>query len=297
MESLKSAADQYNKAIEKDPGFALAYSGLAETYVLFPNYEVMSAADSMPRAKAAALRALELDDSLAEAHTALGWYFFTFEYDYVAGERGLRRALELNPNYGTAHQWLAELLAQTKRFEEARAASRRAQESDPLSPVISFNSGWHYYLTRRYDEAIREFSRTLTLHPDFAVAHAGLCWTYERKGDATAAIPWCRKAAELGGSYEKAYLSLALARSGKRDEAEALLKELTAESNRKYVPSIAFAIAHAGLGDKEAALEFLEKEVAERGYWASTFAVDPVLEEFRLEPRFKALLKKMNLPE
>jgi eukaryotic-like serine/threonine-protein kinase len=297
ISSLKAAVEQYNQAIERDPGFALAYSGLAETYVLFANYEVASAADSMPRAKAAALRALELDDSLAEAHTALAWYYFTYEWDLAAGEKGLRRAIELNREYATAHQWLAELLAQTKRPEEAMVASRRAQEIDPLSPIISFNSGWHHYLTRRYDEAISDFNRTISLYPEFGVAHAGLCWAYERKGDMNSAIPSCRKAAELGGSYERGSLGLALARAGQRDEAARILEELKAEGGRKFVPSIALAIVYMGLGAKESALQYLEKEVAERGYWASTMSVDPVLDELRSEPRFKALLKKMNLPE
>jgi TolB-like protein/Flp pilus assembly protein TadD len=298
IDSLKAAAEHYNLAIEKDPTFSLAYAGLAETYVLYPNYEVMPAADSMPRAKAAALRALELDDSLAEAHTALAWYYATYEWDWAAGERGLRRAIKLNPNYGTAHQWLADLLAQTKRFDEALAAVKRSQESDPLSPVINFNVGWHYYLMGRHDDAIREYQRLLSLYPDFGLAHAGLCWAYERKGDPNAAIPSCRKAADqLQGSYDRAYLCHTLARAGQRKEAEAILAELKADAHRKYVTNMALAIAHAGLGDKETALDFLENEVNQRDYLASTFAVEPVLDGFRAEPRFKALLKKMNLPE
>ena len=298
IESLKAAAEFYNQAIEKDPGFALAYSGLAETYVLFQNYEVMSSADSLPRAKAAALRALELDESLAEAHTALGWYYAVYEFDWAAGERELRRAIELNPNYGTAHQWLSEMLDRTKRFDEGLAAIKRAQESDPLSPIISFVAGVHFYYTRDYDAAIRGFNQTLSLRPDFPVAHAGLCWAYERKGDLQAAIPSCRKAAELTqGSFEKAYLSLVLARAGQRDEAIKILEELKADSTRKYVTSYSLAIAHSGLGNKDTALEFLEKDVSERGYLAGTFATEPVLDEFRSEPRFKALLKRMNLPE
>ncbi len=296
--SLQAAAEFYNQAIESDPGFALAYAGLAETYVLFQNYEVMSSADSLPRAKAAALRALELDDSLAEAHTALGWYYAVYEFDWAAGERELKRAIELNPNYGTAHQWLGEMLDRTKRFDEGLASVKRAQESDPLSPIIIFVVGTHYYYTRQYDEAIREFNQTLSLRPDFAIAYDGLCWAYERKGDMQAAIPWCRKAAELThGSFEKAYLSRVLARAGQRDEATRTLEEIKADSARKYVTSYSLAIAYDGLGNKDAALQYLEKDVAERGYLAGTYAIEPALDEFRSEPRFKALLKKMNLPE
>ncbi len=175
-ESLKRAVEFYDQAIEKDPGFALAFAGLAETYVLFPNYEVAPPADCMPQAKAAALRALELDESVAEAHTALGWYFYQFEFDWISAERELRRAIEINPNYATAHQWLGELLAQTKRFDEGQAETKLALEADPLSPVISFNIGWQLYLARRYDESIREFNRTLSLHSDFPLAQTGLCW-------------------------------------------------------------------------------------------------------------------------
>lgn len=298
IDSLKSAAEFYNQAIEQDPGFALAYAGLAETYVLFQNYEVMSSADSLPRAKAAALRSLELDDSLAEAHTALGWYYAVYEFDWAAGERELKRAVELNPNYATAHQWLGEMLDRTKRYDEGLAAVKRAQESDPLSPIITFVVGTHFYYTRQYDDAIREFNETLSLRPGFPIAHAGLCWAYERKGDLQAALPWCRKAAELTqGSFEKAYLSRVLALSGQREEAVKILEEIKADSKRKYVTNYAFAIANAGLGNNDAALEYLEKDVSERGYLAGTYASEPALDEFRSEPRFKALLKRMNLPE
>jgi tetratricopeptide (TPR) repeat protein len=197
IESLKQAVEYYNQAIGKDPAFALAYAGLAETYVLFPNYDVASAKDSMPQAKAAAMRALELDDSLAEAHTALGWYLMSFEYDWAGGERELRRAIDLNPNYATAHQWLGELLAQMKRFDEAEVEKKRALEADPLSPIISFNIGWQLFVTRRYDEALREFQRTATLYPDFALATSGLCWGYFAKGALDQAVPTCRKNLEL----------------------------------------------------------------------------------------------------
>jgi serine/threonine-protein kinase len=296
--SLKQAVEYYNQAIGKDPSFALAYSGLAETYVLYPDYDVASAKDSMPQAKAAALRALELDDSLAEAHTALGWYLAAFEFEWVGGEKELRRAIEVNPNYATAHQWLAQLLAQTKRFEEGQAEAKRALEADPLSPVISFNIGWQLFLARRYDAAIKEFERTRTLYPDFGLASAGMCWSYYAKGLFDQAIPHCRKVVEVApDSYNTAYLSLVLGRAGQTEEARKLLDKLKNEALRRDVPSFAVALAHIGLKEKEEALQMLEKEVAERGYWASSFAVTPEVDELRSEPRFKALIKRMNLPE
>jgi eukaryotic-like serine/threonine-protein kinase len=298
IESLKQAIEYYNQAIGKDPAFALAYSGLAETYVLFPNYDIASAKDSMPQAKAAAMRALELDDSLAEAHTALGWYLSTFEYDWAGGEREFRRAIELNPKYATAHQWLGEVLAQTKRFDEGQAETRRALEADPLSPIISFNVGWQLFLARRYDDAIREFDHTANLHPNFALATTGSCWSYYAKGALNQAIPICRKARELvPDAFNRGYLSLVLGRAGQREEARNLLEELRSDSLRRDVPSIAIALAHIGLNEKEEALKMLEKEVAERGYWASTFAVTPEVDELRSEPRFRALIRRLNLPE
>ena len=298
IESLKQAAEYYNQAIGKDPRFALAYSGLAETYVLFPNYDVAAAKDSMPQAKAAALRALELDDTLAEAHTALGWYLFTFDYDWAGGERELRRAIELNPKYATAHQWLGELLAQTKRFDESEIEMRRAVEADPLSPIVRLNIGVKHFFARSYDEAIREFERTASLYPDFALATGGVCWSYYAKGSFDQAIPKCRQTFQLApDAFNKGFLSLVLGRAGQREEAKKLLNELRNESLRRDVPSMALAIAHIGLNEKEEALRMLEKEVDERGYWASTFAVTPEVDELRSEPRFKALIKRMNLPE
>lgn len=188
----------------------------------------------MPQAKAAAMRALELDDSLAEAHTALGWYLTQFEYDWAGGEREFRRAIELNPKYATAHQWLGELLAQTKRFDEGQAETKRALEADPLSPVISFNIGWQLFLARRYDDALREFDRTVTLYPEFALARTGLCWGYYGKGVLDQAIPACRKAHELvPDAFNTGYLSLVLGRAGQREEARKLLYQLKIDSLRR----------------------------------------------------------------
>ena len=297
-DSLKGAVDFYNQAIEKDPGFALAYAALSETYVLFPNYEVAAPADSLPQAKAAAMRALELDDSLAEAHSALGHYFWQFEFDWIGAEKELRRATELNPNYPTAHQWLASLLSNTKRPEDAKAEIKRAFDLDPLSPIIASNVGWHELIAGRLDEAIIEFNRTLSLYPGFPVAHQVMCSAYYAKRDAEMTIPACRKALELSKSaYDKGMLSLVLGRAGHTEEARKLLQELKIESGRRYLPKYAIALAHLGLNEKEEALQMLEQDVTEHGFWMGSVLVVPELDALRSEPRFKALIKRMNLPE
>jgi len=297
-ESLKRATEFYNQAIEKDPGFALAYAALAETYVLFANYEVSSPADSMPQSKAAALRALELDDSLAEAHSALGWYLCQYEFDWIGGEKEFRRAIELNPNYATAHQWLASVFEQTKRFDAAQAEIKRASDLDPLSPIIAVNVAFDLWESRRYDEALKQFERTLLLHPDFTVAQQGLCWTYSAMGKSELAITACRKSLDLTkGAWDKGRLSMVLGSAGHTDEAKKLLQELQTESSQRYVPKMALALAHLGLNQKEEALTMIEQDVAEHGYWVGSMGVEPEFDELRSEPRFKALIKRANLPE
>ena len=297
-ESLKQAVEHYNRAIAADPGFALAYSGLAETYVLFSNYNVASAKDSMPQAKAAATRALELDESLPEAHAAYGAYLGLFEYDFARSEAEYRRAIELNPKYATAHQWLAELISRTGRFDEGMAEIRIAQELDPLSAVISFNIGWQHYMARRYDEAIAAFDNTTAKFPEFLLTQAGRCWAFYAKGDLPRAVLECRRARELvPDAPNTGYLAMALGRSGNLDEAKQLLAELIKDSERGYVPATALAYAHIGVNQRDEALRMLEREVEEHGYLSADYGVCPEYDEFRSDPRFKALLKRMNVPE
>lgn len=298
-ESLRQAVEFYNQAIGKDPNFALAYSGLAETYALFSSYSVATARDSMPQAKAAAERALSLDESLAEAHSALGTYLNYYEWDRAGSERAYRRAIELNPNYATAHQWLgADNLVLRKRFDEALAALRRAEELDPLSPIISMNVGLSLMFARRYDEAIAQLNRTLTLDPNFTYAHIVLGWTFASKGMYREAIAAYRKGLDLAyDPVNKGFLALLLARTGQRAEAAQMLAELKQEATQRYVPSYAMALACLGLDEKEVAFVWLEKQVEERGYFASVYAVAPELDELRGDPRFKEMLKRLNLPE
>jgi TolB-like protein/Tfp pilus assembly protein PilF len=295
---LKQAVEFYNLAIEKDPNYALAYSGLAETYGLFSSYDVAPANDSMPQAKAAALRALEIDDSLAEAHTALGFYLSNYEWDRAGSEKEYRRAIELKPNYSTAHHWFGTDLSNVKRFDESFAELRRAEELDPLSRIIGTNLGDALVHARRYDEAIAQYKRVLIRDPNFAYVHRALGWVYGLKGMYPEAIAETRSAMELReGSSAKGYLGLWLAKSGKRDEALKLLNEIKQESVGTYVQGYTFALIYIGLGDKEEALNHLEKHMLSRAETASTYSTAPELDDLRSEPRFKAMLKRMNLPE
>lgn len=296
---LKQAVDFFKQAIEKDPNYALAYSGLAETYVLFPSWGVASSKVSMPLAKTAALRALELDDSLAEAHAALGAYLTEYEYDRIGGEKHYRRAVELNPNYATARQWFAlDILAASKRFDEALAELRLAQELDPLSSVISTNLGDTLVYARRYNEAIEQYKRTLAFDPNFAYARYATGLVYGLKGMYSEAIAETRKSVELDQDpIAKGYLGLWLAKSGRRKEAMNLLEQLKAESTQSYVPDYSIALIYVGLNEKEEALNRLEKIVADRSPTLVYFAVGPELDVLRSEPRFKDMLKRLNLPE
>ena len=298
-DSLKQAVEFYKQAIEKDPGYALAYSGLAETYVLYPPYSVALPKDSFPQAKAAALRALEIDDSLAEAHAALGLYLTIFERNRSGAEKELRRAIELNPAYATAHHWLGlEILAPTKRFDEGLAELRRAEELDPLSSVIVTEVGACLLYARRYDEAIAQFKHSLALDPKFYYAHVYLGWAFNAKGMYREAIGEYRKALELNDDpTAKAFLALSLAKSGQRGEAIKLGDQLKVESPHRYVPSYCFAILHIALDQKDEAFVWLEKDIAERSSWPVVYAVVPELDELRDDPRFKDMMRRLNLPE
>lgn len=296
--ALKEAVDFYQQAIEKDPNYALAYSGLAETYVLFSSYDVASGKDSMPQAKAAALRALAIDDSLAEAHTALGFYFSNYEWDRDGSEKEYRRAIELNPNYATAHHWFGADLSNLKRFDDSLGELRRAEELDPLSPIIGTNLADTLIFARMFDEGLKQYKRVLVRNPNFEYAHLALSRAYGAEGMYPEAIAEARRALKLNnGSSTKGYLGLWLAKSGKRDEALKLLSELKEEATRDYVQGYTFAVIYIGLGDKVEALNWLEKHMLARSETANAYAVSPELDDLHSEPRFKEMLKRMNLPE
>ena len=298
-ESLKQAIEFYDQAIEKDPNYALAFSGLAETYVLFSFYGVTPAKESMPKAKAAIDRALAIDDSLAEAHAARGKYLGFFEFDRNGSEREYRRAIELNPNYATAYQWLGlDFLVLTRRFDEGISELRRAGEIDPLSRVISSDTAYALTFAGRFDEAIAQARRTIELDPDFSQAYSALGYALDGKGQFREAISAYEKAIAIrDDAYTRALLIRALMLAGSRNEAERQMEALRMFAAKSYVPNVCFAIAHTALGNKEAAIAMLEKDVEERSSYAVTIAIELALDDLRDDPRFKSMLKRMNLPE
>ena len=294
-DGLRQGAEFYKQAIEKDPAFALAYSGLAESYVLFSAYSVAPPKDSMPQAKAAALKAIELDASLAEPHAALGSYYSGYAWNRQAGERELRRAIELNPNYATAYHWLGNFLPELGKNDEAIAAAKRAEELDPLSAIISADTGFDLIIIRRYDEAIAQAQRTLRIDPNFYYAHYLIGKAYYRKGMYKEAIAPLRKSVELSAEpIAKATLVQSLAMLGQRAEAMKLLDELKADSARRYIPGYFLAPAYMALGENDAAFAMLERDVNERGAYIEWMEIDPEWDGLRADPRFAALVRKVE---
>ncbi|MCC6329453.1 MAG: tetratricopeptide repeat protein [Acidobacteria bacterium] len=294
--SLKQAADFFNQAVEKDPDFALAYSGLAESYTLFGVYSVAAPLDAMPKAKAAALRAIELDDSLAETHVALGIYYSNFAWNQPAAEKEFRRAIELNPNYATAHQQFGvECLTAMSRFDEAVTEGKRAEELDPLSPIIGADLGHILTRARRFDESVAQLDRVLALDPNFWVTYWYLGMAYQGKGQYAEAVSAYRKGMALNRSeWLKALLINSLVKTGERQEAVKLLNELQAESESRYVSGSALAIAYGSLGEKDKAFAYLNKDVDERASRPAVFSVNPVWDDLREDPRFAEVLRRVE---
>ncbi len=296
-DSLRQAVELYQQAIEQDPSYALAYAGLAETYVLFGWLSVAPPKESMPRARAAALKALELDDTAAEAHAALGVYLSFYAWDQPASERSLRRAIELEPSSATAHHWLGNIaLLAMGRWDESLAEVRRAGELDPLSPSIASDTGVTLLYARRFDEAIAQFQKTLALDPRFYVARYHLGQALHSSGRVEEAIAEYEKCLESDDDpWVRALLARSLARAGRRDEAIRHRDELLAVSTRRYVPNVALAIVHAALDEKDEALHWLERDFAERSLYPPFYAVDPVFDRLRDDARFENLVRRVRL--
>ncbi|MCI0487880.1 MAG: protein kinase [Blastocatellia bacterium] len=299
VEGLNRGIEYFEQAITEDPNYALAYAGLADSYNILASYSALPSRDAFTRAKTAALKALELDDELAEAHTSLALIRFGCDWNWREAEREYELAIKLNPGYATAHLWYALYLAAMGRFDEAFREIKRAQELDPLSLPINTNAGWIMHLARRYDEAIEQYRKTLELDPGFILAHRRLGQTYKQKGMYDEAIEELQIALALSGDDTETVAALghAYAKSGRELGAVKVLEALKQLSKERYIPAYFIARIHIGLGEKDRAFEWLEKTCEERYGFLVYLKVDPVFDPLREDARFADLMRRVGLPE
>jgi serine/threonine-protein kinase len=293
---LKKALVQFQEAVDKDPTYALAYAGLADCYALLEVYAGTQSSETLPKARAAAQRALQIDDSLAEAHTSLG-YINTHSWQFGEAEKEFRRGIELNPNYPTAHHWYSVYLRAMGQFDQAMVEVRRARQLDPLSPVISVNIVMLYIAMGDLSSAFEECKKIIELDPTFPAGHSYLGWIYLKQGPGREAIAEFHKAVELSGrgSQELGYLGYGYGALGKRAEAMAVLKELEKKHARQESPGIYLAAVYAGLGEKDQAFAWLEKDFQVRNGVLIYITYHPDYDTLRDDPRYEDLLRRMGL--
>jgi tetratricopeptide (TPR) repeat protein len=291
---LRKSIGYYDQAIAKDPNYPLAYVGLADSYLLLSAYGAISPKESYTPAKAALKKALDLDDSLAEAHASSG-LLATLELDLNRAISELERAIQLNPNYATAHHWLALPLMAIGQLDRAIVEAKRAIELDPLSLICNSDLGWIYFNARRYDEAEAQARKTLEMDSRFVVAHYYLGEVFQFKGRLNDAIAEYQKAFDLNHDpFSLAMLGQAYARQGKTDEARKVLARLSEEVKSRYVSPYALAVVLTALGDKAHAIDELEHGYDEAGFYIALIKVDPLFDDLRGDPRFEALVQKIT---
>lgn len=297
LDGMLKAIDYFQQAIEKDSTYALAYAGIAECYIPMGVY-YLSPNEAFPKAKAAAEKALQIDDTLAEAHNSMAGIMMSYDWDWFTAEKECKRAFELNPSYATAHHWYSLYLAGLGRYEESIAEAKRAQELDPLSLIISADLGLNLYHARQYDKAIEQLQSTLKMDPNFIIAHYYLSLVYVQKRMHKEAIKEVLKAIDLSGGESTLFLGrlgYIYSMSGNKDKALKVLDELNKLSKQRYVSPFQIALIYAGLGQNDQAFELLEKAYGERDPWLVYLKVEPSFDSLHSDQRFKALLKKMNL--
>ena len=297
-DGLKVALAYFNQAIDEDPRYAQAYSGLADTYSLLGDwqYAVMTPREALPKAKAAAIKALELDSTLGEAHNSLAFCLDGFDWDFDSAGKEFRRAIELNPGYATAHHWYAWHLSLLGRYDEAIVEMREAENLDPLSLIINADLAELLVLAHSYDESIRQSRKTIEMDPNFALAHNQLAQAYLQKHMNDEAVAELQKAEQLsgGGPTIMANLARAYAASGKRSEALKLLSDLKKRSNSIYSHGSEIAVIYAALGDTDQAMNWLEKGYEER--FNPGVLLRPGFDPLRSDPRFQDLVRRIGLP-
>lgn len=299
-EGFAKAIGYFEEATHKDQQYALAYAGLADCYGIIGAtiYGSVPTAEAAPKAKAAAIRALEIDPSLAEAETSLATAKFNYDWDWAGAAEGFKRAIQLDPSYATAYQRYSLYSIAMGRFDDSLEQIKRARDLDPLSISINSSFGWRLYLARQYDRSISQLRDTLEMDPNYEWAHLVLGQAYEQKGEYGPAIDELRKAVEL--SHNSPLLVSALAHayalSGNQAEAQRLLKQLAAQSKKEYVSPYYIATVYVALGRHDVAMDWLEKAFADRSNGLVFLRVEPELDPLRAQPRFIALQQKLNFP-
>lgn len=297
-EGFSKAIAAYNRAIEFDPEYALAYTGIADYYNWLGVYGVMPSVESFSLAARAARRAIELDPELSEAHASLGFAVLCGEYNWKEGEQSCLRALELDPNNATAHMWYAFQLFMEARFKEGELHARRAVELDPLSPVNSYNLGWCLYYARKYDESIAQHKKTLAENPLYAIAYYGLAWSLRLTSSDNEAVAAARRSVDLSDKspFWMMMLAQTLAAAGITGEAEKILDDLLTNPGERFVSPYHLALLYTLLGRRQEALIHLERSFEIREAWIVWSGVEPFFDNFRENEKFQNILRAMNHP-
>ena len=295
-DDMRRAIEYFQSAIEKEPAFAMAYVGLADVYNLQGFYTQRPPAETFPRARVMALKALELDPTLGEAHNSLGYALLYYDWNWAESERAFLRAIELNPNYALAHQWYMNLLTAQHRFEEALIEGNKARMLDPFSVITSGLVGWVLVFMGEYERAIAEMRTPLEMDPNWVIGHLWSAWPRLQLGRTDEAIAGLEKAVAVSGgsSYTRAHLVHALAFAGRTEEARAGLAALLELSSTRYVSPVQVAQIHTALGETDEAFAWLERGVQDRSYWLVHLDVDPRFDPLRADPRFEALCRTVG---
>lgn len=294
-ENLYKSIEYFEKALDKDPNYALAYSGLSDSYRILGNNGFIPPGEAYPKAREFVLKTLEMDKRLAEAHAALAGIKSDYDWDWAGAEEEYKIALQLNPGYGFAHQEYAFLLSDLGRHEEAIKEIKTARDLDPLAPRITANVGNLLYFARKYDQALEELRKAIELYPEHGANYTYAAWVYTAQGRYEEALASCQRYKEITGEEPIITPAYVYAKWGKRIEAEKLLKKIIEESEKTYISSTFIARIYGALGDFDQAFSLLEKAYSERDSELPFLKVDPRLDPLRSDPRFKALLKRMNL--
>ena len=295
--SIYRALDYFQQAIQKDVEYAPAYAGVADAYTAMRSIYA-APSEVMPKAKAAALKAVALDETLPEAHVSLGGVLMFYDYDWPNAEREFQRALDIKPSYAEAHDYYAMFLVANRRFQAAVDEILRARQLDPVSGLIAADAAWVFYLKRDYDQFMEQAKAAVELAPNYWLGHLQLGLAYEKKGDFARALQELEEARRMDdNSGVLEMLAGTYAAAGRPDEARRITEEMVKRSKKRYVCAYEVATTYAGLKDRESAFLWLRKSLDERADCSPWIAADPKLDPLRADPRFQDLLRRLGLPQ